>query len=76
MMNEMMKTGLEVMVVGMGAVFIFLTLLIGVVIVLTRTIQHYKLPLPVENSATVDEAIPLDVVAAIVGGIHAYRHNK
>ncbi|MEE9396086.1 MAG: OadG family transporter subunit [Methylococcales bacterium] len=75
-MNEMMKTGLEVMVVGMGAVFIFLTLLIGVVIVLTRTIQHYKPPLTVENSATVDEAIPHDVVAAIVGGIHAYRQNK
>jgi len=75
-MNEMMKTGVEVMLVGMGAVFVFLTLLIGVVIVLTRIIQHCKPPVPVENPALIDGAIPYDVVAAIAASIYAYRQKK
>ena len=71
-MNELMSTGLEIMLVGMGSVFLFLAMLIVAVNLMTATIQRYfpeKSSKPVKNIPTTDPAL----IAAISTAVHQHR---
>ena len=72
-----MRSGLELMVVGMGVVFLFLTLLIGVVSVMALIVRRYAPPIKVTGSSPASEAKQNnEIVAVITAGIHAYRRNR
>ncbi|MCF6202235.1 MAG: OadG family protein [Methylococcaceae bacterium] len=75
-MNEMMSSGVELMLIGMGIVFAFLALLIVMVNIMTTVIQRFfpEDPMldasPVSASTSHTEA---GIIAAISAAIHQYR---
>lgn len=77
-MSEMMSSGVELMLIGMGIVFAFLALMIVMVNIMTATIEKF-FPEP-----AVDEIHPVSasashtdagVIAAISAAIHQYRNK-
>lgn len=80
-MNEMMSSGVELMLIGMGIVFAFLTLLVVMVNLMTFVVQRFfpEEPLasltPPSASASHTDA---SVIAAISAAVHQYRskHNN
>ncbi len=77
-MNEMLSSGIEIMLIGMGIVFAFLALMIVMVNIMTYTIEKF-FPEPAINeihsasaSAGHTEA---GVIAAISAAIHQYRNK-
>ena len=77
----LLTESVNLLVVGMSVVFVFLTVLIGVVKLMSSLVQ--KFPEPVEpelvrqKSSTVESTkdISPDVVAAISAAIHQYRQK-
>ncbi len=75
-MNEMMSSGVELMLIGMGIVFAFLALLIVMVNIMTAVIQRFfpEDPMldvsPVSASTSHTDA---GIIAAISAAIHQYR---
>jgi len=77
-MTEQMTSGFELMFAGMGIVFLFLTLLVALINVMSALVQRYFPEMPASKTLpgiTVD--IDKNVVAAITAAIHQYRkkHN-
>jgi len=67
-----MTRGLELMLVGMGTVFVFLTTLVLATHLMSSLVQRF-FPPPV---ATDDAGVEQDTVAAIAAAIAAYRHRR
>lgn len=70
-MNEMMSAGLEIMLVGMGTVFLFLAMLIVTVNGMSKVIQHFLVEKSTEPVAV--GGVNPQVVAAISTAVHQYR---
>ncbi len=75
-MNELMSSGIELMFAGMGIVFLFLTMLVVVINVMSRLIQRYlpeepatSISIPVTQHAATDKSY----IAAITAAVHQYR---
>ncbi len=67
MMSELMEQGLQLMALGMGSVFLFLGLLIGVITLVSRIIQKFDLetaPAPADSQSSHD--VLLEVISAAV----------
>ncbi len=66
-MNELIGDGLQLMVLGMGTVFLFLGLLVVVVTLCSRIIQNLEASLatPAELTASPEDEL-LEVMAAAV----------
>lgn len=73
-MNEMMSTGVEIMLVGMGTVFLFLAMLIVIVNVMSKVVQNFVSQDINEQPALVPNIDP-SVVAAISTAVHHYRNK-
>jgi len=71
-MNEMMSVGVEIMLVGMGTVFLFLAMLIIIVDVMSKIIQRF-LPQEINELPTVVTNVDSNVIAAISTAVHEYR---
>ncbi len=71
-MSEMMSVGVEIMLVGMGTVFLFLALLIVIVDVMSKTVQRF-LPQEINELPTVVTNVDSNVIAAISTAVHEYR---
>lgn len=75
-MTELMSSGIELMLVGMGIVFLFLTMLVIVINVMSGLIQRY---LPEEPTSSVgipvaqNTATDTSYIAAITAAVHQYR---
>ncbi len=71
-MSPLLSAGLELMLVGMGTVFSFLTLLIGATVAMSRTVQKYfpEIGVLAPNSAQQDEEI-----AAITAAVQHHRRR-
>ncbi len=74
-MSEMMNTGVELMLIGMGIVFAFLALLIVIVNIMTAVIQRFfpEAPItavPLSASTSYTDA---SVIVAISAAVHQYR---
>lgn len=81
-MNELLMSGVELMGVGMGIVFLFLCMLIVAVNIMSALVQRF-LPVPIPTAkpvATADRQDKTDpsIVAAIATAVRRYRseHNS
>jgi oxaloacetate decarboxylase gamma subunit len=73
-MTEQMTSGIELMFAGMGIVFLFLTLLVALINIMSALVQRYFPEMPASKAVpgiTVD--IDKNVVAAITAAVHMYR---
>lgn len=78
-MAELMSSGIELMIVGMGIVFLFLTMLVYAIQLMSVLVQRFfpeappasVMVRPVSNN-TPDKA----TVAVITAAVHQYRQPK
>lgn len=74
-MTELMSSGVELMFVGMGIVFLFLTMLVVVINMMSSLVQRF---FPEAQATTVNvpgASIGADkrTIAAITAAVHQYR---
>ena len=77
-MTEMMGSGVELMLIGMGIVFAFLTMLVVLVNIMSLMIQRFFPEVPV-TAATPASALTshtdASIIAAISAAVHQYRNK-
>jgi oxaloacetate decarboxylase gamma subunit len=75
-MNEMMSSGIELMLIGMGIVYSFLAMLVVAIKLMTTIVARYFPEMPDEfvtlNTAKTTEPL---VIAAITAAVHQYRNK-
>jgi oxaloacetate decarboxylase gamma subunit len=75
-MTEMMSNGVELMFAGMGIVFLFLTMLVGAINLMSSLVQRFFPDMPVMGAVpTVASGIDKSIIAAIAAAIHQHRHK-
>ncbi|MFI3187406.1 MAG: OadG family transporter subunit [Methylococcaceae bacterium] len=77
-MTEQMTSGLELMFAGMAIVFLFLTLLVVLINVMSALVQRYFPEMPKPKIVPgISTDIDKSVIAAITAAVHQYRkkHN-
>ena len=77
-MTEQMTSGFELMFAGMGIVFLFLTMLVGAINLMSALVQRYFPEVPMSKSVPgITSDVDKTVVAAITAAVHMYRkkHN-
>ncbi len=77
-MNEMMSSGIELMLIGMGIVFAFLALLVLMVNIMTSVILRFfpENPMTVITPASASTShTDAGVIAAISAAVHQYRNK-
>lgn len=76
---ELLLSGVKLMLIGMGIVFLFLALLVWIIGITAKLLQRYELEpegLPVRPGAGIEpEPQEAEVVAAISAAIHRYRNQ-
>ena len=77
-MAELMSSGLELMFAGLGIVFLFLTMLVYAINVMSGLIQRYlpeepvtSMGIPVVTNTATDKSH----IAAITAAVHQYRSS-
>ena len=77
-MNEMMSSGVELMLIGMGIVFAFLTMLVVLVNIMSLMIQRFfpETPITAVTPASAQTShTDASVIAAISAAVHQYRNK-
>ena len=79
--SELLLEGVELMLFGLGFVFLFLALLVLMIRVMSRIIELLASKTPVPASAPVvarfaDEAPSAELLAAIQSAIHQHRARR
>jgi oxaloacetate decarboxylase gamma subunit len=73
-MTEQMTSGIELMFAGMGIVFLFLTMLVGAINLMSALVQRYFPEVPMSKSVPgITSDTDKSVVAAITAAVHMYR---
>ncbi len=75
-MTELMMSGIELMVVGMGIVFLFLAMLVLAMNLMSALVQRYFPDAPPAASPvrpTSGTGTDASVIAAISAAVHQYR---
>lgn len=77
-MNELLQSGVELMIVGMGIVFVFLASLVGIINITAYLIRRFATrPEPVNTIKPTPIAHnSQETIAAITAAIYRYRTNK
>jgi oxaloacetate decarboxylase gamma subunit len=77
-MNEMMSSGIELMLTGMGIVYAFLAMLVVAIKIMTAVVTRYFPEMPVDFVVAPSKTNEPLVIAAITAAVHQYRskHNK
>lgn len=83
-MNELMSQAIDLMIVGMGFVFVFLTILVGATSVMSKLVMRFEppapAPSPAKKSAPAKPAANNDpqLIAVIRAAVEEYRsrHKK
>ncbi len=73
-MTELMKSGIEIMFVGMGIVFIFLVMLVFTINLMSALVQRY-FPDASLKIHDVSGSLDKSTVAAITAAVHQYRNK-
>lgn len=74
-MNEMMSSGVEIMMVGMGIVFLFLAMLIVAVNIMSALVQRFVPDITEELIPSTAVDTDPNVIAAISVAVHQYRNK-
>lgn len=75
-MTELMSSGLELLVAGMGIVFLFLTMLVGAINLMSAVVLRFFPDEPkMSSSSSVVSTNDKRIVAAITAAVHQYRHD-
>jgi oxaloacetate decarboxylase (Na+ extruding) subunit gamma len=73
-MTELMSSGIELMFAGMGIVFLFLTMLVVAINIMSSWVQRFFPDAPaLVVAATVSSGIDKNVIAAITAAVHQHR---
>ena len=75
-MTELLSSGMDLMLIGMGIVFMFLTMLVFAINIMSALVQHF-FPEPPMSAAPAStpkvEGLDKSLVAAISAAVHQYR---
>ncbi|MEI6543358.1 MAG: OadG family transporter subunit [Methylococcales bacterium] len=75
-MAEMMSSGVELMFAGMGIVFLFLTMLVYAVNIMSVLVQRFFPDAPISGiSTSLSPGIDKSVIAAITAAVHQHRRQ-
>ncbi|EZH76404.1 oxaloacetate decarboxylase [Ectopseudomonas composti] len=81
--SELLLEGVELMLLGMGFVFVFLVLLVGVVSLMSRLIATFAPPVsisavasPVPSARSASQEPDAETLAAIQSAIAQYRARR
>ncbi len=77
-MNEMMGSGVELMLIGMGIVFAFLTMLVVLVNIMSLMIQRFFPEAPITAIAPASAQTghtDASIIAVISAAVHQYRNK-
>lgn len=77
-MNEMMNSGFELILIGMGIVFAFLAMLVVLVNIMASTVRRFfpEDPLTVSSSVSASTShADAGIIAAISIAVHQYRNK-
>ena len=76
-MTELMSSGVELMFAGMGIVFLFLTMLVVVINIMSSLVQRFfpDAPPQVSTAATISSGIDKSLIAAITAAVHQHRNK-
>jgi oxaloacetate decarboxylase gamma subunit len=72
-MTELMSSGVELMFAGMGIVFLFLTMLVVAINIMSSLVQRFFPDAPAPVATTVSSGIDKSVIAAITAAVHQHR---
>ena len=81
-MNTLMAQGLELMLVGMGVVFVFLIILVGVTTLMSALVQRFGQAPVAPESAAPSGAVartdvpPAAVIKAIESAVRQHRQSQ
>jgi len=73
--DDLFLRGLELMLVGMGTVFVFLTLLVLATALMSHLVQRFA-PAPAPRGDTADGGPMPEEVAAISAAVTRYREER
>jgi oxaloacetate decarboxylase (Na+ extruding) subunit gamma len=73
-MNELISSGIELMLVGMGLVFLFLAMLIVVVNLMSTLIKRYIPERPIQTTPITVTNVHREI-AAITAAVHQYKNR-
>ncbi|WP_411727645.1 OadG family protein [Methyloglobulus sp.] len=73
-MTGQISSGIELMFAGMGIVFVFLTMLVVAINMMSALVQRY-FPDPSLKIRSVPSGIDKSTVAAITAAVHQYRNK-
>ena len=78
-MTELMSSGVELMFAGMGIVFLFLTMLVVAINIMSSLVQRFfpDAPIQVTTATTVSVSSGIDksIIAAIAAAVHQHRNK-
>jgi len=72
-MNELLSSGMELMLIGMGIVFGFLAMLVFAISAMSSLVQRFFPELPSIHPAIGQHIDDPGVIAAISAAVHQYR---
>lgn len=79
MQHSLIQQGVDLMVFGMGTVFVFLAVLVVATNLMSRLVQRFDKPEPPVPAGSVGEAAAADdtqLVAVISAAINKYRSRR
>lgn len=77
-MNELMSSGIELMLIGMGMVYSFLAMLVVAIKTMSSLVLRFFPDMPVGRHPGTHHGDDLGTIAAISAAVHQYRmkHQK
>lgn len=76
-MVDLVSSGVELMLIGMGIVFLFLTMLVYAINMMSALVQHFFPEAEATETIPVKQAgIDQSLVAAISAAVHSYRNPQ
>ncbi|MEI6147026.1 MAG: sodium pump decarboxylase subunit gamma [Methylococcales bacterium] len=77
-MTELMSKGIELMLAGMTIVFLFLTMLVVAINMMSSLIERFfpETPNIAGTAATSSSGIDKNIIAAITAAVHQHRNKQ
>ncbi len=74
-MTELMSNGIELMFAGMTIVFLFLTMLVASINLMSFLVQRFFPEVPATSIHVTTGGVDKSVIAAITAAVHQYRNK-